>query len=613
MKDVLFLVMPFGGVERPQVGISTLKAQLLNNGYGCDIKYFNIEFAKFVGYQDYSWITHNYSYELFAGEWLFARALFTDSEINYQGYVEDILFRQGQFTPPMMQRLLRMGEYVEYFLEQCLATVDWEKYSIVGFTTTFEQNLASLCLAKRLKQRFPHIPIAFGGGNCSGVMGVQLHRSFSFLDFVFTGEADFAFPELVHRLHIDDLKRDDLVNCVWRENGESMQGQGAAAPLANLDAIAYPIYDDFFWQFAASGLRREVVPQIQIETSRGCWWGERSQCTFCGLNRDEITFRQKSPMRIINEILHLITRYDSTYLSAVDNIMGMDYFKTVLPELKRRNLGLRIFFETKANLTREQVRLLGESGVVDIQPGIESFSNNTLKLMHKGISDLQNVKLLKWCSCYGVYPSWNLLYCFPGETREDYECNIRFAEALSHLTPPDGCGALRLDRFSDYFNNPEAHGIRLLGPMNAYRYLYPLAQEALDNIGYFFEFDFDGYAKSDEWATNLHAEIDRWKHYHNSSRLEIVHDTGEAIFVHDTRYNSARREFRFQNPEKSIINFCDDPKTYETIAEYTTSLGVKEFTKEHLDAFLDYMVKHRLMLTSEGRYLSLILPGAAAT
>ncbi len=69
---------------------------------------------------------------------------------------------------------------------------------------------------------------------------------------------------------------------------------------------------------------------------------------------------------------------------AVDNILPHEYFKTLLPELKRRQLGVTLFYEIKANLKREQVELLRDAGVAALQPGIESLSTPVLRLMRKG-------------------------------------------------------------------------------------------------------------------------------------------------------------------------------------------------------------------------------------
>ena len=105
---------------------------------------------------------------------------------------------------------------------------------------------------------------------------------------------------------------------------------------------------------------------------------------------------------------------------AVDNILDMRYFRDVLPQLRERQLGLTLFYETKANLTKEQVKLLRDAGVLAIQPGVESLSTHVLQLMRKGVTALQNIQLLKWCRQYGVTVAWNLLYGFPGETAADY-------------------------------------------------------------------------------------------------------------------------------------------------------------------------------------------------
>ena len=105
---------------------------------------------------------------------------------------------------------------------------------------------------------------------------------------------------------------------------------------------------------------------------------------------------------------------------AVDNILDMRYFRDVLPQLRDRQLGFTLFYETKANLTKEQVKLLRDAGVLAIQPGVESLSTHVLQLMRKGVTALQNIQLLKWCKQYGVTVAWNLLYGFPGETAADY-------------------------------------------------------------------------------------------------------------------------------------------------------------------------------------------------
>jgi ribosomal peptide maturation radical SAM protein 1 len=599
--------MPFCGIERPQIGVSTLKAHLQNERIPCDIAYLNLRFADAAGYELYDWITNNYSYEVFAGEWIFARQLFADDEIHYEGYLDEILRNHGAFPPNIIQRIHRMAMLAGPFLDNCMQQIDWDRYSVIGFTSTFEQNLASLALAKRIKERFPNKIIAMGGGNTAGQMGLQIHQSFPFVDYVFTGEADLSFPELVLRILNRDSRRDDIKGYVRREQSASID-TGSAPLIHNLDSLPYPNYDDFFKQFYESRVSKTLSPTLQIETARGCWWGAKSHCTFCGLNRDEMTFRVKSSDRAMDEMLHLHRRYGPQFISAVDNIISMGYFKTLLPELKRRQLGIRLFYETKANLKREQVKLLYDSGITMIQPGIEAFSSNVLKLMRKGVSPIHNAQLLKWCLEYGVNVRWNLLFGFPGENSKDYKETLDFLQAMTHLPPPDGYGALRLDRFSPYFDYPERFGIRKLRALKPYRYLYPFEDSVLFNLAYFFEYDFDGKEKRDRWFEPVRQHVDQWKEIHGTARLEISLATTSEIVVQDTRPNRIFSEYRFRNPEKSIIEFCDTARTFKEITQFVHSnSNGSSPTEDFMRNFLNYLIRHRLMLREGERYLSLIL------
>ena len=116
--------------------------------------------------------------------------------------------------------------------------------------------------------------------------------------------------------------------------------------------------------------------------------------------------------------MYLVERYGqyTRRLSATDNIIPMKYFQDFLPTLAQLGLKLDIFYETKANLKDEQLRLYAMAGLNHIQPGIESFSTPVLKLnAPKGTSALQNIRLLRQCKEHGIRAYWNYIFGFPGE------------------------------------------------------------------------------------------------------------------------------------------------------------------------------------------------------
>ena len=607
MAAVLLIVMPFGGVERPQLGISTLKARLNATGVPCDIAYLNLSFAAALGYDTYDWLTSHYDYSVLAGEWVFAHTLFARRARDEEAYLRDLLAGQAAMTPVQIRGLCRAKALAGPFLEYVFSSIDWWQYSIVGFTSTFEQNLPSLSLARRIKDRHPSTVIVFGGGNCGGDMGAQLHRSFPWVDYVFTGEADLSFPELVRRLGSGAASAADIPGCVRRDNGRSVATE-PGPPLRDLDELPYPNYDDFLWQRALSGLARQTGVVLQIETSRGCWWGAKQHCTFCGLSRNEIAFRTKSPARTLAEIEYLSRRYRVNDIGAVDNILSMTFFDTVLPELKRRRLGVRLFYETKANLKRDQVKLLRDAGVTAIQPGIESLSGHVLELMRKGTRPLQNIQLLKWCAEIGVRVHWNILYGFPGEHAEDYVEALALMGALTHLPPATGAGPMRLDRFSPYFEMPERFGIRIRGALPAYHHIYPFDQTALDNLAYFFDYDFDGKDDVSRRSVPLHLAVHGWRTRHPYSRLEVITRAPDEMLVWDSRHDSPHQTYRFTEPEKTVIDLTSAACTFDHIhRQLEQRRGTSASSREWLRGFLGYLVDRRLMVHDGNRYLSVIL------
>jgi len=115
-----------------------------------------------------------------------------------------------------------------------------------------------------------------------------------------------------------------------------------------------------------------------------------------------------------------------------------------------------------------------------IQPGIESFSDHSLQLMHKGTNVLQNIQLLKWCTEYGIRVSWNYLLGFPGEDEQEVHSISSIIRAVHHLQPPGVGQIIHIDRFSTYFMTPQQYGLEPVRPASSYRHVYPFPNEVLE-------------------------------------------------------------------------------------------------------------------------------------
>ena len=591
--------MPYGALERPALGLGLLKATLTEAGTACDVRYFSLEFADYIGAEEYRWVQSDLPHIAFAGEWTFAGALHRDHKRD-DGYLETVLRGRWGFGDDVVSRLLRIRAYTEHFLANCIASVAWHDYDVVGFTSTFEQNVASLALARRVKRANPRTAVVFGGANWEGEMGVALHERFPFVDFVCSGEADESFPALVACV-ARGQDPVDVPGVVYRRDGVTRE-TGPANLVRDLDSLPFPDFDDFYEALEDRPAALGVTPLALLETSRGCWWGAKHHCTFCGLNGGTMAFRAKSGERALAEIRHLRARYGAERVSVVDNILDMRYFHTLLPELAQERLELDLFYEVKANLTRELVRLLAEAGVRTIQPGVESFSDQILGLMRKGTTGLQNVQLLKWCREFGVRAEWNLLYGFPGEDPAEYEAMVPLLEAIRFLDPPGAYGVVRLDRFSPYHAEPAAHGLTRIRPIEPYAYLYPFDEETLRRIAYYFDYDYVDGRSPESYAEPALAVARSWMARGPQGGVwTILGGDGSLAVIRDDG-DVPGQVARLEGWQADAYVACDSVQSVVSLARMPPLLHVG---RAELGSLLEWLVAHRLMLEVDGRYLSL--------
>jgi len=555
--DVAFAVVPFADIARPAIGVSLLKAGLARRGFSSRIHYFNIEFAETIGDDLYTHISDQTPSDSMAGEWYFADQVFPGQLPPEHEYVRNVL---GSVMPPeMLRRMLQSRVGRAAFIERCANTLRATGAPVVAFTTTFHQTCACLAIAKHLKEMPDPPVICFGGANCEGEMGLEMIRSFPWIDYVCTREGDVVFPEFVERF-LRQGATAGLPGLLQR--GESVE-LTYPAMIEDMDSLPVPDYDDYVATLKASGLDGKVKREIQIETARGCWWGAKHHCTFCGLNGDTMPYRSKSPDRVYHELKELYQRYGYKRIDSVDNILDHRYLSAVFPRLVAEGIELEMFYEVKANLKYAQLAAMKRGGITMIQPGIESFSTDVLGLMKKGVTGAQNVQLLKWSEEIGILPAWNVLAGFPGEPPSEYDRMADLIPLLAHLEPPTGCAQIRLDRFSPLFNKAAEAGITRVRPTLAYYYVFPLGRRELARLAYFFDFDYEDGRKPGTYIRRVQDEISKWRNARfqedasRRPRLDAtVHKDG-TVHVSDSRECAVTREHWLAGLSSQVLLACD--------------------------------------------------------
>lgn len=515
--DILLISPPFASIDRPSIGLGLIQQIAEKEGLTCEILYANMSLAAQLGAVEYSEIAESSPLQLI-GERLFSRFVFPQMKS-----IKDTVARGKNAL--VSEKYCAVEQEISLWLESFRAYIKTTDFRIYGFSTMFAQNLASAVLIKIIRTEKPEALLIIGGANCDGEMASGIANLAPELDYIFSGEADLSFQEFCKKFTNSEPPENKIIY-----GGVNSEWKSSPAP----DYSSFLRQREFFFSDELS----DSAFFIPYETSRGCWWGQKNHCTFCGLNGTGMEFREKDPELVYRELMSIHTLYPDACIAMTDNIMPLSYFKSLLPRLGQAEIKPSIFYEQKSNLKKHQLRALKEAGISSIQPGIESLSTRVLKLMKKGVSAAQNISVLRDCRSFSIDVSWNLLYGFPGELAEDYLNSIQMLPMLVHLSAPNSFSPVVFDRFSPYFDNPDSFGIANLRPYSSYQEIYPSDYPHISSLAYHFEGDSKGLVEdSPTTFEELKAAAEVWM---EAWRCEVrpilcVVESDHKYFVLDTR------------------------------------------------------------------------------
>lgn len=630
--DVCFVCMPYASLPRPSLALGLLQAILKRHGISAKSLYANLMFAEQVGLDLYS-MCLNMPTEYFLADWTFAHLVSPTIQYDKNNYINAIFRATSGYecnsrsigeNELFRSRLISLRDAATKFVDTAARHILELRPRIVACSSTFLQQASSLAILKRIRELDPSVVTMIGGANCEGAMGEATHRCFPWVDYVVSGEADHIIADLIERIITkkNDIKPEHLPPSVLGPAHRNGSGKGYPLQygiIRDMDALPFPDYGDFKEQLSAISFVSAVRPALMMETSRGCWWGQKKRCTFCGLNLPTSTYRSKSPDRIMEEVGFLKKTYNIQSFEMTDNVMNPEYFKNLLPSMKREYQGCRFFYEVKANLTRNNLMELRDAGVLWIQPGIESLHSDVLKLMNKGIWAWQNLLLLRWCREFGIRLSWNLLLGFPGEKEDWYGEMADWFPLIEHLQPPSGMTSIRLQRNSHYFEQAEQYGLKL-HPHTAMFHLYSLPEADLLDLSFSFMPEgwfnwfldpLDEEFKGRNGTRQFVRSVIRWRKnfWQRVSPILAVEDMGDRIDVIDTR--SCAREIKYELfglKRKLYLLFENAPKI-ASIKEYFETKYCESYPAKEAEIAIAELFDLHILLNIDGRLLALGVPG----
>ncbi len=613
MYRIALVNMPFAAADIPSIALAQLRSvveERMGDRIRCDVFYVNLDFVNYLGFPLFQAISGPVQANTSGlGDWFFSAVAFPELPEDTDGYLNRHFAEQRMEVTTFKEQLLSKRRTAGRFLDSLIDRYKLGDYDLVGFTSMFCQNISSFAMAKKLKKRRPEMVVVMGGANCETPMGAVIAKNVPEVDFVFSGPALQSFPRLVGHL-LDGQE----VEC-HRIPGVLSRRKLALSPVGQVREIGDELdidvrvpldYDEYFSVVERKLRGLPIKPRVPFETSRGCWWGERSHCTFCGLNGMSMKYRAMAPSVALEMLQELFDRYGARtdHFESVDNILPREYLTEVLPYLDTPSHA-HLFYEVKADLKKHEMEALARARVTRIQPGIEAMSTLTLKLMKKGTTAFQNLRFLMDCLTYQVMPLWNLLVGFPGEPESVYEKYYRDLPLLTHLRPPSGAFPVRFDRYSPYHKLAAEYGLKLR-PSDFYSAIYPFPAEDLEHLAYFFrdeDFKAPYLMGTAKWLGKLRERCVQWQsRWQREAKPELVFRAeGGPVFVYDSR-GAKPIEHRLEERSLRVLQGLTRQAKVSHLVAKLPAISAAEVERE-----VKLLQDLGLLFEEDGTYMSLVM------
>ena len=365
--------------------------------------------------------------------------------------------------------------YLDLYRKFFLPAFGQDIPTFVGVSiTATSQIIPGLTLCKLIKEIHPEVHVTVGGSIFTRLVDNlrRCDRLFQLTDDFIVFEGETALLELIHQL---DGKKDftKVPNLIWRQDGKIIVNQPFYSE--NLADHPAPNYDGF-------PLNDYLAPHtvLPVQFSRGCYYKD---CAFCALTLDHQNFRQKDPIKVVDELEALSHKYETPYFFFTDECLALSPTKRLCKELNHRGLGLQWTAELRfeKNLSRELLTSMREAGCQKIVFGLETYNARLMDFMVKGITQENVDRICSDCVDLGIAVHCYVIVGFPTETEEESLETLNFIVNNTKLHSSYGFSCqpclFDLEKEAPIMSDPAGYGIQ--------RIMRPASEDL--SLGFFYE------------------------------------------------------------------------------------------------------------------------------
>lgn len=305
------------------------------------------------------------------------------------------------------------------------------KPDIVGISSMYTMYSRGTHIVAEIARRASHKALVVCGGTHATINPQMLLQDKN-IDLIVKGEGEVTFLEIVRAF---ENKKD-----VYAASGiiYNRDGQARLTPpralIEDLDSLPFPERGYLpVSQYIENTLRSKSYnmrhPALTVVTSRGC----PGRCIYCCVEKIwGRKWRARSAKNVVDEVELLIKQYGVREVQFTDDCISTDKnrLREICEELIRRRL--KITWTPPAGiaiwqLNKELLRIMKRSGCYRLTFGLESGSQETLRLIGKHYSYEHARQIIKEAGRLGIWVTGTFIIGFPHETKAAIRQTIDFA------------------------------------------------------------------------------------------------------------------------------------------------------------------------------------------
>ena len=399
-----------------------------------------------------------------------------DEFFSFTKYAEQIATSASSFN--------QIAEFLNYeptLIEDKMLVILEERIQrhgpdLVCFTIPFPGNLfAALRCSQFIKQFYPAIRVAFGGGYCNTELrSLEDPRIFEFIDFISLDDGEGPLLKIVEyiegKVDINQLERTFVLEksrVVYKDKLPNTIFHHKHLPAPNYSGLPFEKYLSFL--DVVNPMHRMWTDERwnKLTISHGCYW---KQCSFCDVTLDYIgNYQNTTAEDLVDKIEKIIKDTNITGFHFVDEAAPPKMLRALSEKLIERNVDITWWTNIRFEKTfdAELCQLMAKSGCIAVTGGLEVASDRLLEKMKKGVDIAQVTRVTHAFSQQGIMTHAYLMYGFPSQTEQE---TIDSLEVVRQLFEKNCIQSAFWHQFtttvhSPVGQNPDDFGINIIGPV----------------------------------------------------------------------------------------------------------------------------------------------------